>query len=69
MTTLDFPVPALYREHLATLLPPTWEEVPVDVPYNNVGLEEHWYRNTVSGDVWRLMAPDYPFLGLWERVW
>ena len=27
-----------------------------------------WYRHVASGAVWRLVPPDPPFTGLWERV-
>lgn len=27
-----------------------------------------WYRHVASGEVWRLVPPDPPFSGLWERV-
>jgi hypothetical protein len=27
-----------------------------------------WFRVKKTGEVWRLIAPDYPFLGLWEPV-
>lgn len=50
--------------------PPAWEEVAVEVPWNiHVGgLNERWYRNTSTGEVWRLVDPDGPFRGVWERV-
>lgn len=27
-----------------------------------------WFRDLESGEVWRLVAPDPPFTGVWERV-
>lgn len=27
-----------------------------------------WYRSLATGEVWRLVPPDPPFTGLWERV-
>jgi hypothetical protein len=27
-----------------------------------------WFRDTASGNTWRLIAPDFPFRGLWEVV-
>jgi hypothetical protein len=49
---------------------PAWEEVAVEVPWNiHVGgLTERWYRNLATGEAWRLVAPDGPFRGVWERV-
>lgn len=31
-------------------------------------LDEHWYKCSASGEVWRLVAPDPPFPGLFKRV-
>lgn len=27
-----------------------------------------WFKNLETGEVWRLVAPDIPFKGLWEPV-
>jgi hypothetical protein len=27
-----------------------------------------WFQDIGSREVWRLIAPDFPFRGLWERV-
>ena len=27
-----------------------------------------WFQDLESGEVWRLVPPDPPFTGLWERV-
>jgi len=27
-----------------------------------------WFRDLESGEVWRLLPPDFPFTGLWEKV-
>lgn len=27
-----------------------------------------WFEDTETGEVWRLVPPDFPFKGLWERV-
>lgn len=27
-----------------------------------------WFENIESGEVWRLVPPDFPFKGLWEPV-
>ncbi|CCH48760.1 protein of unknown function [Pseudodesulfovibrio piezophilus C1TLV30] len=27
-----------------------------------------WFQDPSSGEVWRLIEPDFPFKGLWERV-
>jgi hypothetical protein len=43
-------------------------EVPVGSPYSGSPMfDEHWYRSS-SGDVWRVVAPDPPFRGVFERV-
>ncbi|MFS0757393.1 hypothetical protein ABC383_22175 [Noviherbaspirillum sp. 1P10PC] len=41
---------------------------PVISPHSNVGLDEHWYQCSKCEGVWRLVEPDPPFAGLWERV-
>jgi hypothetical protein len=46
------------------------EEVPVcqskkEIPF---GIHEQWFKCKVSGEVWRLVAPDAPFRGLWVAV-
>lgn len=42
--------------------------VPVVVPYSNVGLAEEWYRCGLCNSVWRLVEPDPPFAGLWQKI-
>lgn len=32
------------------------------------GPTERWYRRPSSGEVWRLVEPDVPFLGVFERI-
>jgi hypothetical protein len=27
-----------------------------------------WFEDTETKEVWRLVTPDFPFRGLWERV-
>jgi len=27
-----------------------------------------WFKDKESNEVWRLIAPDFPFRGLWEKV-
>jgi hypothetical protein len=46
------------------------ELVPVVEPSPDLifGLEERWYRCKESGEIWRLITPDFPFRGLWEPV-
>jgi hypothetical protein len=44
------------------------KEVPVESSYGGATVfEEHWYR-AASGQTWRLVAPDYPFKGVFEKV-
>jgi hypothetical protein len=43
-------------------------EIPVGSPYSGSPMfDEHWYRTT-DGVVWRVVAPDPPFRGVFERV-
>jgi len=45
------------------------EEVPADPSYGPGELfGGRWYRSLATGEVWRLVPPDPPFTGLWERV-
>lgn len=41
--------------------------IPVEQKYGSAMFEETWYR-TASGQIWRLVSPEYPFKGLFERV-
>jgi hypothetical protein len=45
--------------------------VPVTQPFMNAYIsgawDEKWYM-TDSGDVWRLVRPDFPFAGVFEKV-
>jgi len=43
------------------------EEIPVAQP-EHPRLEEHWYRDVASGDVYRYCPPEYPARGTWEKV-
>lgn len=44
------------------------EEVVVEAPFSaSVLVDERWYR-TAGGRRWRVVAPDPPFLGVFERV-
>jgi hypothetical protein len=47
---------------------PLLRAVPVKTPYANVGLLEQWYQCSLCQSVWRLVEPDPPFRGLWEKV-
>jgi len=45
------------------------EEVPVDYEYCDGEIcGGRWFKDADSGQVWRLIAPDFPFRGLWEPV-
>jgi hypothetical protein len=47
---------------------PLFVPVTVTKPYSNVGLVEQWYQCMACQSVWRLVEPDPPFNGLWEKV-
>lgn len=47
---------------------PLFVLTPVSKPHSNVGLVERWYQCVACQSVWRLLEPDPPFNGLWERV-
>jgi hypothetical protein len=45
------------------------KEVPVVKPYAGATtFTEKWYMHVASGQIWRLVWPDAPFKGLFERV-
>jgi hypothetical protein len=45
------------------------KEVPADPKYHEGEIYGgRWYQKTDSSEVWRLVAPDFPFRGLWEPV-
>lgn len=41
---------------------------PVLRPYDSVGSKKKWYSCEKCHQVWRLVDPDPPFTGVWERV-
>jgi hypothetical protein len=43
------------------------EEIPVTTPEHPL-LEEHWYRDIETGEVYRYCPPEFPSRGLWEKV-
>jgi hypothetical protein len=44
-------------------------EVAVDPDYGSEMIfGGRWIRNETTGEVWRLVAPDFPFRGAWEPV-
>lgn len=67
-----FRSPGEYQRFLASvkgaLKEGALQEIPVGSKYvDSAMLDEHWYRSD-SGEIWRLVAPDYPFTGVFERV-
>ena len=30
--------------------------------------KDRWFRESLNGDIWRLVPPDYPFKGFFEKV-
>lgn len=36
--------------------------------YGGVGLLQRFFRCSMCGRLWRLVEPDAPFRGLWERI-
>ena len=44
-------------------------EIPVDLAYSsNQVYGGRWFANTNTGEIWRLVEPDFPRKGLWEPV-
>lgn len=44
------------------------EELPVGRPYNVGGLKERWFIHKPTKQIWRLLSPEPPFAGLFEKV-
>ena len=45
------------------------EEVPLDPSYGPGEIfGGRWYRHKLTGQTWRLVPPDPPFTGIWERI-
>jgi hypothetical protein len=43
-------------------------EVAVTSPYLDATFSERWFHHQASGEIWRVVWPDPPFTGLFERV-
>jgi hypothetical protein len=44
------------------------KEERVKTRYSGIDWDEHWYRCAASKQIWRLVAPDPPFNGVFEPV-
>lgn len=44
------------------------KEVAVLKPYNAGGLKERWFIHKPTEQIWRLVSPEPPFAGLFEKV-
>ena len=46
------------------------QEVPVGKLYlgDCAGFPEKWFLHVASGQIWRLVWPDFPFTGIFEQV-
>ena len=45
-----------------------FQEIPVDKPLYNIGLEEKWYKCMLCEKIWRLVTPDPSFAGQWRKI-
>jgi hypothetical protein len=45
----------------------SWIPISAPIGYSFFGLTTYRYRNQDTGKVWRLVEPDPPFRGLWEK--
>jgi len=44
-------------------------QIPADPDYSRSQVSGGaWYLDLETGETWRLVPPDFPFRGLWERV-
>jgi hypothetical protein len=45
------------------------EEIEIDPDYGSGTIYGgRWFKYLDTGEIWRLIAPDFPFKGLWEPV-
>jgi hypothetical protein len=45
------------------------DERRVAKPYSGLKtIDEHWYKCKDTGEIWRLIAPDPPFPGIFDKV-
>jgi len=45
------------------------DERRVGKPYSGLKtIDEHWYRCKATGELWRMIAPDPPFPGIFDKV-
>jgi len=45
------------------------DERRVSKPYSGLTtIDEHWYTCKATGETWRLIAPDPPFPGIFEKL-
>jgi len=45
------------------------DERRVAKPYSGLKtIDEHWYRCKATGEIWRIIAPDPPFPGIFNKV-
>lgn len=56
-----------YKSHINALNnSELWERVTVVKPTNNIGLEELWFTDTATNQVWVVIEPDPPYRGAWH---
>ncbi len=47
----------------------TVEEIAIDLEYSKGEIYGgRWFINKANGEKWRLVSPDFPFKGLWEKI-
>ena len=44
------------------------ERRPADSYHKGLVFGGRWFEDIETEEIWRLVAPDFPFRGLWERV-
>jgi hypothetical protein len=65
----EFRSPRDYEAVLADLSQlKSMADVPVQVSYDDVGCKEKWFHCSLCGATWRLVEPDPPFMGVFEKV-
>lgn len=64
----EFKTPGIFEAFMDWLKEENPKEVPVKIPYSQGLFPERWFQNPTDGTIWRLLEPDFPFLGFFMQV-
>lgn len=59
-----------YDDFLAAIeSSPLFQSIDNQMSTDNLGFHQKWFRKVDTGEIWRLVEPDFPFRGCWEPVY